>query len=137
MKLKYIIYLILFTLVASGCASNSPGSESIPNPQVPPTSYPATPASTEINTPLIESPALIKLDMLDDLNGWGVTETQIARTNDGGVTWRNVTPSNIEETGSTVDMFVLDNDHAWVQKPDFDKYPNSGVLYRTTNGGIT
>jgi photosystem II stability/assembly factor-like uncharacterized protein len=137
MKLKCHIYLIVLAIAISACGSNSPASESIPSPQVSPTSYPDTPTPAEINAPLIESPALVKLDMLDELNGWGVTETQIARTSDGGVTWHNVTPPDIEETGSTVDTFVLDGNHAWVQKPDFDKYPNSGVLYRTTDGGVT
>ena len=137
MKLKFFSCLIALAIAGSACGSNSPASGSIPNPQAPPTSFPDIAVPAEINTPLIESPALVKLDMFDERNGWGVTETQIARTNDGGVTWHNVTPPKIEETGSSVDTFVLDNDHAWVQKPDFDKYPNSGVLYRTTDGGIT
>jgi photosystem II stability/assembly factor-like uncharacterized protein len=36
-----------------------------------------------------------------------------------------------------VDLFTLDRDHAWLQKPDFSNYPNSGTLYRTTDGGLT
>ena len=137
MKLKFHICLILLALVVSACGSNSPSSESIPNPQVPPSPYPDTPSPVELNAPLIEAPALVKLDMLDERNGWSVTETQIARTNDGGITWHNVTPPNVEETGFSVDTFMLDNDHVWVQKPDFEKFPNSGVLYRTTDGGVT
>jgi photosystem II stability/assembly factor-like uncharacterized protein len=66
-----------------------------------------------------------------------VSETNIVRTNDGGVTWYNVTPPEIDETGFGVDLFALDNDHAWLQRPDFENYPNSGFLYRTTDGGIT
>jgi photosystem II stability/assembly factor-like uncharacterized protein len=53
------------------------------------------------------------------------------------VNWHDVTPPNVQEAGASVDMFVLDNDHVWVQKPEFDKFPNSGTLYRTTDGGIT
>jgi photosystem II stability/assembly factor-like uncharacterized protein len=36
-----------------------------------------------------------------------------------------------------VDTFILDNDHAWMQRPDFENFPNSGFLYRTTDGGMT
>jgi photosystem II stability/assembly factor-like uncharacterized protein len=85
---------------------------------------------------VIEAPALVTLDMLNELEGWGVTDAQIARTNDGGNTWYNVTPPDVAETGS-VDTFFLDRDHAWVQKPDFEKFPNSGLLYRTSDGGLT
>jgi photosystem II stability/assembly factor-like uncharacterized protein len=75
--------------------------------------------------------------MLDELNGWAVSESQILRTNDGGITWYNVTPPDVVDAGYSVDIFILDNDHAWVQKPDFEKFPNSGLLYRTSDGGIT
>src|SRR6266498_5697360 len=38
---------------------------------------------------------------------------------------------------SSIDTFMLDMNHAWVQKPEFENFPNSGVLYRTTDGGLT
>jgi len=90
-----------------------------------------------INAPLVESPSLVNIHFLNELDGWGVTETQIVRTNDGGITWYNVTPAEITETGYGVDSFVLDNDHVWVLKQDFENYPNSGFLYRTSDGGAT
>ena len=149
MKLKFVMCLTVVTIALSACAGNSPAIEPTPNSQVPPTAYP-NPSSypnppsypnplspAQINTPVIEAPALVKLDMFNELNGWGVTDAQIARTNDGGITWHNVTPPDVAETGSSVDTFFLDNDHAWVQKPDFEKFPNSGSLYRTSDGGIT
>jgi len=79
----------------------------------------------------------VNIHFLNELDGWGVTETQIVRTNDGGITWYNVTPAEITETGYGVDSFVLDNDHVWVLKQDFENYPNSGFLYRTSDGGAT
>jgi photosystem II stability/assembly factor-like uncharacterized protein len=75
--------------------------------------------------------------MFTELNGWAVTGAEIVRTNDGAISWYNVSPPDMTETGYNVDTFFLDNDHAWVQKPDPEKYPNSGTLYRTTNGGRT
>jgi photosystem II stability/assembly factor-like uncharacterized protein len=61
----------------------------------------------------------------------------VVRTNDGGITWYNVTPSELTEAGYSVDWFVLDNDHVWIQQPDFANFPNSGFQHRTTDGGIT
>ncbi len=93
-------------------------------------------APTEINTPLIESPSLIQIRFLNERDGWGITETQVVRTNDGGVTWHNVTPPEVTETGYSVDWFVLDNDHVWIQQPDNANYPFAGFQYRTIDGGI-
>ncbi len=137
MKLKFQKYLIILVLILSACAQsgNNPSAPQVP--KLPPASHSDTPSPAEIHAPRIESPALVKLDMLDEFNGWGVTESQIVRTNDGGVTWYNVTPLDVAETGYSVDMFILDNNHVWVQKPDFEKYPHSGVLYRTIDGGST
>lgn len=138
MKLKSYVCLILLAIISSACAGHviTPSSGSIPDTPMPATPFPDTPAPTKLNAPLIQSPALVRIDMLDERNGWGVTESEIARTNDGGVTWYNVTPTNMADT-SSLDTFMLDRDHAWVQKPEIDNFPNSGTLYRTTDGGLT
>lgn len=137
MQFRFSFVLLTIALALSACGNNKLASESIPNPQIVPIVSTDTPAPVEIKAPRIQSPALMQLHMLSELNGWGTTETQIARTNDGGVTWYDVTPADVKETGSSVDTFVLDNDHAWVQKPVFESFPNSGILYRTDDGGIT
>jgi len=135
--------LIAFAFILAGCnisiTSFPPSSQQPVEPptELPPTPYPDTPAPATINAPLVESPALVEIQFLNELDGWGVTETQIVRTNDGGVTWYNVTPPDVAETGSTVQTFILDKDHVWVQKPDFNNFPNNGLLYRTTDGGLT
>ena len=102
-----------------------------------PAPYPDTPAPAVINAPLVESPALVNIHFLNELDGWGITETQIVRTNDSGITWYNVSPPEVTEAGYSIDSFVLDNNHAWLLKPDFENYPNSGFLYHTIDGGIT
>lgn len=140
MKLKYV--LIALTLILSACNVSvtsfpaAPAQPAEPPTEIPPTPFPATPAPPAIDAPQVESPALVEIQFLNELEGWGVTETQIVRTNDGGTTWYNVTPSDVTETGSTVEIFILDNQHAWVQKPDFNNFPNNGLLYQTTDGGL-
>ena len=128
---RILIPLILLLSLSACSLSSTQSAEFLPTP------YPDTPSPAIINAPLVESPSLVNIHFLNELDGWGVTETQIVRTNDGGITWYNVTPAEITETGYGVDSFVLDNDHVWVLKQDFENYPNSGFLYRTSDGGAT
>ncbi len=150
-RFKFSAYLILSILIVTACSApsttSSPAQANTPvvqqveatateSAQVP-TPFPDTPAPAAIDAALVESPALVSLDFLNELDGWGVTETQIVRTNDGGASWYNVTPPAVEETGFSVAMFVSDNEHVWLQKPDYNNYPNGGTLYSTGDGGIT
>jgi photosystem II stability/assembly factor-like uncharacterized protein len=96
-----------------------------------------TPLPAMVEAPLIDSPSILNIEMLNETDGWGVTEEEIVRTNDGGVTWFNVTPANLAGAGYLVFTDFFDATHAWVQFPDMNKYPNGGKLYRTTDGGIT
>ena len=96
-----------------------------------------TPLPAAVEAPLIDSPSILNIEMLNETDGWGVTEEEIVRTNDGGVTWFNVTPANLADAGYLVFTDFFDATHAWVQFPDMNKYPNGGKLYRTTDGGIT
>jgi len=102
-----------------------------------PTPVPDTPAPPAIDVPLVEAPSLVDIHFVNEMDGWGVTETQIIRTNDGGVTWYNVTPPDVTSTGYNAHNFVLDNEHAWLQITDFAKDINSSEVYRTSDGGLT
>ena len=131
MKRVLSVFLV-FLAACSSLPSSAPQSDALP-----PTPYPDTPSPAEIEAARVESPSFIRIEMMNELDGWAVTEAEIARTNDGGLTWYNVTPPEMEETGYGVDTFILDVEHAWVQKPDFENFPNGGFLYRTTDGGLT
>ncbi len=96
-----------------------------------------TPLPAVVEAPLIDAPSLIFIEMLDEVYGWGVTETEIVSTNDGGVTWYNVTPPGLTDVGYSVFTDFLDTSHAWVQTVDPNNYPNGGTLYRTSDGGLT
>jgi photosystem II stability/assembly factor-like uncharacterized protein len=138
--MRYALIVLAFLL--SGC--NMSVNSLTASPQQPlestdptPSPYPDTPAPPAINAARVESPAFIDIHFFNELDGWAVTETQLVRTNDGGITWYNVTPPEIEETGYTVETFVLDNNHVWLQKPDFNNFPNNGLLYHTADGGLS
>lgn len=90
-----------------------------------------------IDAPIIEGPAIVNIEMLDEVSGWAITEQKIIRTNDGGVTWYDVTPPSLTEAGYLVFADFLDANRAWVQFPDMNRYPNGGTLYRTSDGGLT
>src|ERR1051325_2104215 len=143
MKLR-TIYIAL-TLVLTACNVSITSLPTLPPQSIaPPTEVVqatptelATPTPEGIQAPQVQAPALVTIHFFDQLNGWGITETQIVRTIDGGMTWYNVTPPDLKETGTTVQSFFLDKDHAWIQKPDFNNYPNNGLMYRTIDGGLT
>jgi photosystem II stability/assembly factor-like uncharacterized protein len=146
MNLRLRLIVCLLALILAGCnisVTSFPVSTAVSTvpaekaTELPPTPQPDTPAPPAIEAPLVESPALIDIQFFNELDGWGITETEIVRTNDGGISWYDVTPSDLEEVGSTVATFILDEDHAWVQKPDFNNFPNNGLLYHTADGGLT
>jgi len=140
MKLRLILILLASILSACNIAVTSfpaPPQAPAENTEPPPTPYPDTPAPAALDAPPVESPVFVEIQFLNELEAWAVTDTQIIRTSDGGITWSNVTPPDVTETGDTVVTFILDKTHAWVQKPDFNNFPNNGLLYRTTDGGLT
>lgn len=142
LRLRLIAFAIVFLLTACNISVTSfPTApeqpvETVENTEIPPTPYPDTPAPPAIAAPQAKAPQLVEIHFLNELDGWGTTETQIVRTNDGGFTWYDVTPQDLEEVGSTVETFILDNEHAWIQKPDFNNFPNNGLLFHTADGGL-
>lgn len=137
MKFKSSILPVILLWVLSACNVSTTTSAAEQPAEAPPSPYPDTPAPVEINAPTVEALALVNIHFLNELDGWGVTQTQIVRTNDGGITWHDVTPPEVTETGYGVRSFALDVNHVWVQIPDFSNYPSSGWLYRTSDGGLT
>jgi photosystem II stability/assembly factor-like uncharacterized protein len=150
-KYKTLISLLGLLLVMTACnapvatptvdqpAELPPTQEAGPDvvTELPPTPFPDTPAPAAIDAPLVDTPSLVSIRFLNELDGWGVTETQIVRTNNGGITWYNVTPPDLAQAGYSVNTFILDNAHVWIQMPDMANYPNAGTLYRTSDAGLT
>lgn len=134
MRLLSISMLLL--LLAGACAAPPTAP-----PQVPQASM-AQPAETpsvlpaQISGLLVEEPALLSLHMLDELNGWGLSANAVLRTNDGGLTWRDVSPPGGEtEFGYSAGAAFSSAEQAWVLIPEASDPMGSGVLYRTRDGG--
>lgn len=145
---RLLSFFLLLALLVSACVPATAEMQEEPKPtatkteesQVSPQSFIApqnTPLPDEINAPLVEAPSILNIEMLDEVYGWAVTEESIIRTNDGGVTWYDVTPANLADAGYLVYVDFFDAKTAWVQFPDMNNYPNGGKLYHTINGGET
>ena len=146
---KLFSLLLLLSLLISACAPTAQTVEEVQvtestataeEIQVEPQSAvapQATPLPDEVNAPLIEAPSIINIEMIDEVYGWAITEENIVRTNDGGVTWYDVTPGNLADAGYLVYPHFFDATHAWIQFPDMNKFPNGGTLYHTADGGNT
>ena len=123
------IFVLLLALTVVGCTP-----ELIPRPVTP--LAPPTNTPVLIIAPVVTSPALTEIHMLDEKNGWGISETAVLRTTDGGATWYSLTPENAGPLGYAVNASFLDEQHAWVLVAD----PNDmlkGTLFSTADGGIT
>ena len=111
MRLK--ISLIVLTLIATACTSvgtplsppesASAASTDTPAPE-PATEVPTntlapfeddTPLPPTIAAPVVSSPGITSLHMLNELDGWAISENAILRTTDGASTWYNVSPQGV------------------------------------------
>ena len=121
---RLIPFLLFLVLSISACAPASPATDTAELLQPTATLEEAqaasqsavapqeTPLPVEINAPLIEAPGILNIEMLDEVFGWGVTEENIVRTNDGGVTWYDVTPAKLADAGYLVYPDFFDANHA-------------------------
>jgi photosystem II stability/assembly factor-like uncharacterized protein len=97
------------------------------------TQPPASPAQGNPNLTLVTAPSLRVIDMLDINNGWGITDTGVVRTLDGGASWYDVTPAGLN--GAPVAPYFLDSSTAWLAAMGAD--PSTGTLFHTSDGGST
>lgn len=120
-------YLIVFSvLILTACTG--PNSVPVPLTQGP------TLAPPTINAPIVTNPGLASIHMVDENNGWGITDTTVVRTDDGGVTWYQVGPASVTTLGFSASSDFLDALHGWIVITD-SKNPDAGMLYWTSDGG--
>ena len=128
--MRRIIPLVSLALILSACSKAVTAT-----PAIPPTTV-VTVTPPTLSAPVVSAPAFTVLHMLDTKNGWAVTDTGVVRTNDGGTTWHDVTPSGVTKLGFGTTFYFLDSNHGWVVSGD-PSNPSSGTLYRTQDGGST
>jgi photosystem II stability/assembly factor-like uncharacterized protein len=130
MKLK--IAVLLLALMLTACA---PELMPVPVTQGP-TLAPATPTLVAINATEVSPPGLVSIHMVDEKNGWGISDTNLLRTVDGCLTWYNVGPAKVTALGYSVITDFLSAGEGWLLVPD----PTNmlvGTLYHTGDGGMT
>jgi len=96
-----------------------------------------TPSPPTVAAPLVSSPGITYLHMLTELDGWAISDNAILRTTDGGSTWYNVSPQGVTEFGYGTANTFLNASQAWVMVADASNPVGSGLLYRTSDGGLT
>ncbi len=121
MKVKWL-FVILMILLVAGCTGTATDT---------PVSVP--PASDAPALPLIQAPDILLFYMHDANTGWGLTETKVLRTFDGGLNWYDVTPPGLEYV-DFVPFYALGDQAFWILIPDPAK-ENASMLYRTYDGG--
>ncbi len=92
---------------------------------------------------------ILEINMIDGGTGWGIgfipgaEDKLVLRTTDGGLHWKNVTPSQAiyENAGRAVDVSgcFRDTDHAWLLFHEDRNYdPNLEIrVWYTTDGGVS
>jgi photosystem II stability/assembly factor-like uncharacterized protein len=123
--MKRIIALVGLALILSACSKPATVT-----PTPPP---PVTVAPSTLSAPVSPAPAFDALRMIDAINGWAITDTGVVRTNDGGVSWHDVTPAGVAKLTFGTTFYFLDSNHGWVVSGD----PSNSTLYRTQDGGAT
>ncbi len=164
-SLSYPLFIIIFTVLLSGCKVQVFDLQPI-IPTVPSATIYLTPTALlrqtiapkpEITStpPLHIAPTQIQqmtaidifdLVMIDGADGWGIGQIPqgqgkiIVRTTDGGNKWQNVTPFEAiyANTGKNVETatYFLDANRAWVLYWETDKWsPDAGVIVWYTIDG--
>lgn len=107
-----------------------------PPPTGGPETDPVTATPPPLDAPAMEAPQLVVIRMFDENNGWGVSETSILRTENGGLAWHDVSPTNVHSFGYAATSEFSDHLRGWVLVPNPEDFL-SGILYRTSDGGAS
>ena len=85
--------------------------------------------------PLVESPTIRKVYMIDARNGWALGDTYLMRTLDGGNRWFNVSPNGLTLNGIGASGYFLTANSGWLLTSLANN--DIGTLFRTSDGGRT
>jgi photosystem II stability/assembly factor-like uncharacterized protein len=151
-----ILILILFTV---GCVPSAPTTIAISSPQTatgqviplntaPPanTTTPTVQPSETLTMSSGASDPLNFVQMVNETQGWAIADQSVLRTENGGKSWSDVTPTRIETVMSTIPTpapqglnsielkgAFLDAQTAWIAAPGLDRI----TFFHTVDGGRT
>jgi photosystem II stability/assembly factor-like uncharacterized protein len=140
MRIKIVI--VMLVLASLACTANvstlKPPATSFPKPASTVFSEPTQllPAASLDSQPLVVPDGIDALYMLGTQNGWMITTTSVLRTEDGGATWHDVTPSGVSTLGYETGASFLDSNRGWILVPGPNDLGGSGTLYHTIDGGL-
>jgi photosystem II stability/assembly factor-like uncharacterized protein len=122
-------------LVLAILACNLPAITSKAPIQATTTAAPVTVLSTATppKMPVVASPQINDLQMLDASNGWAIGNGTIMRTDDGGTSWLDVSPSGFSSSDVIDGRYFSDASNGWVILSGTSL--TTGTLYHTTDGG--
>ena len=130
---KNWILLLIASFLFSACSP--PSADSVERiPKIPLDGEPIAEATPVASAHF--SPKLRKIEMLDEQNGWGHAEGMILRTEDGGESWLNITPTAVDSDPVYAESVFLDEETGWIliESPNS---PDVSTLFRTNDGGAT
>lgn len=138
---KLFCFFIPIFILMNGCSGTNPPfatPSAIPTETTTPTSPPAT--SGAISGPLNF------ILIINETQGWGIAAQSVLRTENGGKSWSDITPTGIETIMSTIPTpapqglnsielkgAFLDAQTAWIAAPGLDKV----TFFHTVDGGQT
>ncbi len=105
------------------------------SPNITPAGTPISASSKPVKTGVVLTEGL-RLHMVTESVGWAIGSSvngfnwaSVLRTTDGGLHWKQVTPSQVASGGIDY-LYILDETTAWLPG-------QGGTWYRTTDGGAT
>ena len=90
-------------------------------------------STDDVAVPALPGSIVQNARMTSATTGWVVTDYAVARTTDGGVTWRTQLFPPLPNSTTGALSFILDDDHAWVMRVDSD----GRVVVRGATGEAT
>lgn len=131
--------------------SPGPSLSQTPTPRLTPTLPVPSPSPTAIQTgpgfvlpaPRVQELTWLQVQPVNARQGWALARVgpyvYVLRTEDGGFTWRNVSPPWAGDSGEWATALFWDANTAWVTYAVWDpaRVPDLAVVWSTTDGGLT
>ncbi len=121
------VFIALLTILLTACSTTGNAETTSGSSAILPTV--AAPVTKPANTPLI----LIR--MLDQANGWALTNNAILKTTDGGLHWQTV--KTLPAVSLTPNAAFRDTNYAWITFHDASAGQGVFTMLRTTDGGVS